>query len=158
VQGPISFIHDLCGLPAGAGGASFLPDVFVQYFSKKLPDTHFCRDPSSDASSTPLSAIDLYSSLDRLVFWRSESVGRGFESTTLFGRGVASRTTTSSTTGVASCGVGSFGVGAFVAVFRRFASRARPDARRFSAISFVFLVIMLIRSSRVDKSCFKYSC
>jgi hypothetical protein len=137
VQGPISFIHDLCGLPAGAGGASFLPDVLVQYFSKKLPDTHFCRDPSSDASSTPLSAIDLYSSLDRLMLWRSESVGSGFESTTLFGRGVASRTI-SSTTGVASCGVGSFGVGALVAVFRRFASRARPDARRFSAILSVF--------------------
>lgn len=136
MHGPISFIHDLCGLPAGAGGASFLPDVLVQYFSKKLPETHFCRDPSSDASSTPLSAIVLYSSLDRLMLWRSERVGRGFESTTLFGNGVASRTV-SSTTGVASCGVGSFGVGALVNVFRRFASRARPDARRFSAISFV---------------------
>ena len=74
------------------------------------------------------------------MLWRSESVGRGFESTTLFGRGVASRTV-SSTTGVASCGVGSFGVGALVNVFRRFASRARPDARRFSAMSSVYSLL-----------------
>lgn len=65
--------------------------------------------------------------------WGSERVGSSFESTTLFGSGVASRTG-SSTTGVASFGVASFGVGALVDVLRRFASRARPDARRFSAI------------------------
>lgn len=133
VHGPISFIHDLCGLPGGAGGASFLPDVLVQYFSKKVPETHFCRDRSNDASNTPLSAILLYSSLERPMAWGSERVGSSFESTTLFGSGVASRTG-SSTTGVASFGVASFGVGALVDVLRRFASRARPDARRFSAI------------------------
>jgi hypothetical protein len=101
VQGPISFIHVLCGLPAGAGGASFLPDVLVQYFSRKEPETHFCRDRSSDASSTPLSAIDRYSSLDRSKLCGSDNVGRALESTTLLGKGVACRTI-SSTAGIAS--------------------------------------------------------
>ena len=93
----------------------------------------------------------LYSSLDRSSVWRSERVGRGFDSTTLFGRGVASRTT-SSTTGVASCGVASFGVAALVDVLRRFASRVRPEARRFSAISVAGSVLGVFRSGHVDMS------
>lgn len=96
----------------------------------------------------------LYSSLDRSRGWRSERVGRGLDSTTLFGKGVASRTT-SSTAGVASCGVASFGVAALVDVLRRFASRVLPEARRFSAIFVARTVLFVSRSSRVDMS---YSC
>jgi len=63
VHMPMSFIHDLVGLLGGGGGASFLVDVFVQYLSRNEPETHLCRDFSSEAASTPLtlcvSALDL---------------------------------------------------------------------------------------------------
>lgn len=80
VHGPISFIHDFCGLFGGGGGASFLVDVLVQYFSKKAPETHFIRDRSKDARRTPLLAMDWYLSSWRSSGCVSDRVGKGFNS------------------------------------------------------------------------------
>lgn len=55
---PRSFIHAFVGLFGGGGGASLRVDVLVQYFSKKEPDIHFCRDRSNDAARIPLALID----------------------------------------------------------------------------------------------------
>ena len=105
------------------------------YFSRNAPDNHFCRDRSRDARSTPLSPTVRNSSSAMSPLWGSESVGRGLDSTTLFGRGVFSRAG-ATTAGVGSfTGVASLGVGGFVDVLCRFVLLdVRPEALLFSAM------------------------